>query len=310
MEKLDRAEQFLKQGNYRQAIALYEEVQRACPEEESVLLMLAWAHYDNGDNTQAKAYLEKLLTRELSRKVFTGFAFDELVRIYKEEKDFEKLIEICATALAAQPDDIGLLAELGNAYLLAGKAADACGIYKKLIALENDNPSFYCLLGEALFAAGSTRESEAAFGQAAAIDPDQSDSYYYKISALFARSGRHREARALLEKCIALNPAKPLYYCSLGDVLIGLGEVKKALVAYETAAQKDHSSAGAYFNRLGNTFMKEKLFERAADAFRKSIEYEALLPYYRNLAAAYELMGKPGLAEETRQRAGRIKKDD
>src|SRR5450759_1460357 len=83
IEKLGNAEDLLRQGQYRKAIKLYEEIHKAYPEEESILLMLAWAHYDSGSAEQAIEYLNILLERELQRKVFTGFAFDELVRIYK-----------------------------------------------------------------------------------------------------------------------------------------------------------------------------------------------------------------------------------
>ena len=103
-----------------------EEIHKEYPEEESVILMLSWAYYDSGNTEQAVKYLNLLLERELKRKVFTGFAFDELVRIYKQEKDFEKLVEICERAIAAQPEDVGLLTELGNAYLQSGEAKKAC----------------------------------------------------------------------------------------------------------------------------------------------------------------------------------------
>jgi len=120
MEKLESAEKLLKEGRYQEAVKLCEEVYQAHPEEESALLMLAWAHYDNGATTRAVEYLEILLARELKRKVFTGFAYDELVRIYKQNRNFDKLIEICCRAVEVQPDDVGLLNELGNAYLQAG----------------------------------------------------------------------------------------------------------------------------------------------------------------------------------------------
>ena len=306
MERLDQADKLLKQRKYLEAIALCEEVHQAYPEEESVLLLLAWAHYDNGSPAQALKYLEILFARELSRKIFTGFAFDELVRIYKQEKNFGRLTEICENAVAVQPEDIGLLTELGNAYLQAGLSDDACRIYEKLVRLENDNPAFYCRLGEALFAAGRLEESKTAFLKAGAIDPDQVDYYYYKIADLFARGGHAAEAKNLLAACIATNPANPLYHCSQGDLLIALGQVQEALIAYETAAQCDHSGASAYYNRLGNTFMKERLFDRAANAFQKAINCEALLPYYKNLAAAYEAMGQTGLAQDALKRAGNI----
>jgi protein O-GlcNAc transferase len=291
MEKLDIADKLLQQGKYQEAIILYKEVRQAYPEEESVLLLLAWAHYDSGDTAEAVGCLETLLDRELQRKIFTGFAFDELVRIYKQEKNFSRLIEICTSAVAVQPDDTGLLAELGNAYLQARHADDACLIFKKLVHLENDNPAFYCRLGDALFAAGKTNESEAAYLQAVKIDPEQADHYYYKIADLFAGSGCPAEAKRLLEKCIVTNPAKPVYYCCLGDALIGLGQVKEALAEYQTAAQCDASSAGAYYNRCGNMLARANYHHEAADAFRIALDMEPGNPVYaRHLALSYKAL--------------------
>jgi tetratricopeptide (TPR) repeat protein len=297
-EKIDSVENLLRQGNYCEAIVLCEELHKAYPEEESVLLMLSWAYYDKGDTKQAIKHLNMLLERELKRKIFTGFAFDELVRIYKQEKNFHKLVEICEKAVAAQPEDVGLLVELGNAYLQSGQAKKACGIYEKIIEIENDNPAFYCHWGEALFAAGLIQESEQAYLRASKIDPDRPDHYYFKIAALFQQAGNHKEAERLLNKCITASSANPLYYCSLGDSLIVLGQIPKALKAYETAVQYDNPGAGAYYNRLGHTLMKTNHFSQAVEAFKSAINYEPARPYYFSLASAYKSMGLDDQAEK------------
>jgi tetratricopeptide (TPR) repeat protein len=295
---IDSVENLLRQGKYRDAIVLGEEIHKAYPEEESVVLILSWVYYDSGNTKQAIKHLNTLLERELKRKVFTGFAFDELVRIYKQEKNFHKLVEICERAVAAQPEDVGLLAELGNAYLQSGQAEKACGIYEKLIEIESDNPALYCHLGEALFAAGLSEESEKAYLRAGEIDPDQPDHYYFKIAVLFQQAGNHREAERLLNKCITASSANPLYYCSLGDSLIGLGQIPKALKAYETAVQYDNPGAGAYYNRLGHTLMKTNHFSQAAKAFKSAIAHDSARPYYLSLAAAYKAMGLADRADK------------
>jgi tetratricopeptide (TPR) repeat protein len=274
MEKMDTAESLLRQGKYQEAIELYEEIHRAYPEEESVLLMLAWAYYDSGSKAQAVDYLEILLERELRRKVFTGFAYDELVRIYKQEKNFGKLIEICERAVTAQPDDPGLLAELGNAYLQADQATNACNTYKKLVQMEDDNTAFYCRWGEALFAAGSVQESEAAYLRAAEIDPNQADQYFFKMAVLFIQAGNNNEAKKLLEKCIAANSHQSIYHCCLGDALIGLGKIEEAIAEYKNAVQSDEKSSSAYFHRLGNSLMKAKYFSQAVDIFQTALTYK------------------------------------
>jgi tetratricopeptide (TPR) repeat protein len=298
LRKIDSAENLLRQGKYHEAIILCEEIHKAYPEEESVLLMLSWAYYDSGDTKQAIKHLNTLLDRELKRKVFTGFAFDELVRIYKQEKNFNKLVKICERVVDAQPEDVGLLGELGNAYLQSGQAKQACGIYEKLIEIENDNPAFYCHWGEALFAAGLIQESEQAYLRASEIEPEQPDRYYFKLSVLFQQAGNHKEAERLLNKCIKVNSSNPLYYCSLGDSLIVLGQIPKALKAYETAVQYDNPGAGAYYNRLGHALMKANNFSQAVEAFKLAINYEPARPYYISLASAYKEMGLDDQAEE------------
>ena len=305
--KIDSFENLLRQGKYREAIVLGEEIHKAYPEEESVLLMLSWAYYDSGDTQQAIIYLNILLERELLRKVFTGFAFDELVRIYKQEKNFHKLMEICERAVAAQPEDVGLLTELGKAYLQSGQAKKASGIYEKLIGIESDNPAFYCQWGEALFAVGLIQESEKAYLRASEIDSDQPDHYYFKIAVLFQQAGNHKKAERLLNKCITVSSANPLYYCSLGDSLVGLGQIPKALKAYQTAVQYDNSGAGAYYNRLGHSLMKTNHFSEAVEAFKSAIIHDSAQPYYLSLAAAYKGMGLVDRADKIISEVNKIR---
>ena len=102
-----------------------------------------------------------------------------------------------------------------------------------------------------------------------------------------------------MERCIALSPAKPVYYCCLGDALIGLGQYEEAQAAYEMAVQYDKSSAGAYYNRLGNALVQAKLFSRAAEAFQEAIKHDALQQYYLSLASVYNAMGLTDRAQET-----------
>ena len=292
MDILDKADQLLREGKYTEAIALLENIHQDNPEEESVLLRLAWACHDRGTTARAIEYLEILLDRELQRKIFTGFAFDELVRIYKQEKNFSKLVEICTNAVARQPDDVCLLSELGNAYLLANRVQEACSAFENLVQLENDNPAFYCLWGEALFIEGNTAASEAAYRQAGEIDSDQADRYYYRIADLFAKNGYYEDAKRLLDACIAFNPANPLYHCCLGDALVGLNRIGEAQLEYDAAAHCDSSGAGAYYNRFGNVLARTNHHQEAIKAFEHALKIEPKNPVYiRHLALSYKALG-------------------
>jgi len=307
LNKIKNAEKLLQQRQYDKAIKIFEELHKTHPEEESLLLMLAWAYYDSGAAQKAVECLNVLLERELQRKIFTGFAFDELVRIYKQEKNFYKLVEICKKAITAQPEDVGLLAELGNSYLQLGKAKEACGIYEKIIEKEDDNPAFIAFGGKLYLPQGLFSESEEAYVRAGKIDPEQAANYCFKLTVLFQRAANHQEAIRLIDKCIALSPGNPLYYCSLGDSLIGLGQIEQALKVYEKAVQYGgHNSAGAYCNRLGNILLKAKYFSQAAAVFEKAIQYENIKPYYFGLVSAYRAMGLEDRADEIMREVKKI----
>jgi len=296
-QKQDLAENLLARGRLEEAVSVLEELLDRYPDEESIEFMLSLAYYDGGDAKKAINHLERLFKQELKRKVFTGFAFDELVRIYKQEKNFGRLVSICEDAVSAQPDDVGLLAELAKACCLSGDYFRACSIYEKLIGLEEDNPALYCDWGEALFAAGRFEESENAFARAGQLDAEKSDSYYFKMAVLFQDTGRHRDAVRLLEKCLALNATSPLYYCAMGDSFVVLGKSENALASYQRAAECDRERTAIYYNRLGNTFLQNGNFEQAAKAFIRAIEAEPLKVYFLNLAAACKAMGFTQQAE-------------
>ena len=133
------ADALATQGRYREAAEIYGELTRSAPDDESHRLALAWAHYDAGETEQAIRCFEELFERELSRDVFTGFAFDELARIFKERRLYERLVRLCERVAAVQPDDAGLLAELGDAYLRSKRAGEAAGAFRRILAIDRDD---------------------------------------------------------------------------------------------------------------------------------------------------------------------------
>jgi len=290
--RLDLADRLLKQGKYVEAIAGLEEIHEIHPEDESVLLRLAWAFWDSGDKERSVRYWEILLDCELQRKVFTGFAYDELVRIYRQEGAIGKLVRLCEKAVGVQPQDIGLLEELGKAYLLAGDNEKACDVFAQLTAMEADNPAYYCRLGEALLAAQKIEAGEEAYRQAGLIDPEETDRYLFQAAGICLREGRLKTAKRLIAECLTLAPQNSLYYCFLGDLLVALKEPDNAFAEYEKACRYNRPFAAAYCNRLGNCLMKAQLFSDAAKAFETALAFDESAPCRHHLEAAYLASGQ------------------
>jgi len=112
-------EECLKAKRFEEAISFYRQLIDLNPGDNSYRLGLAWAYHDCGKADQAVACFEQVFEKELQRRIFTGFAFDELVRIYKESKKYDRLVDVCERAMAAQPEDVALLGELGDGHSYA-----------------------------------------------------------------------------------------------------------------------------------------------------------------------------------------------
>jgi tetratricopeptide (TPR) repeat protein len=302
------AEEFIREKRYDDAILLYRKLVDMRPGEESFRLALAWAYHDTGMRKEAVECFEHLLAMELERKVFTGFAFDELVRIFKEEKDYERLVVICERVIAEHPDDIGFLGDLGDAYLKAGRAGRAVEVFEKMARMEPDSAVIFCSLGNALVAKGDFDAAEEAYQKAVEIDPSEKVTFYNRLAGIYFEAGHDQRAEKVLRKCIEYCVDEPVYYCSLGDVLVRQGRLTDAESAYEKAITLNPNDAGAYYNRFGNALAKATCHLRAIEIFKRAIAVDPRNPfYYLRLAESYTAAGLPDMAGKTYREAESLK---
>jgi tetratricopeptide (TPR) repeat protein len=296
----DRADALIRMGRHAEAIPLYRKLAETFPEEESHLLALAWALYDSGNPEEAMDCFEGLFRKDLARKPFTGFAYDELVRIYREGKNRGALISVCERAAAARPDDVGLLKTLGDAYLAADRSADAIRVFETLTVLEPDAPENWCALGDARLAAGTPGSMEAAYVRAAELAPADAPTFYRRLADGLLRAGYPENAQAAIERCLSLNPDEPLYLMDLGNILIHRGKPDAAADAYSRSASLNPAAAGEAWYRLGNLLAKEHLHPQATEAFTKAVAAEPEnVHFHLGLAASYAARGRADLAGTT-----------
>lgn len=296
---LDQAEGHLQAGRYDEAIALYQTLVEQHPEDDSYLLSLAWACHDCGQIEDAVAWFEKLFDREVSRRIFSGFAFDELVRIFKRQERHDRLLTICERALAAQPGDFSLMGDLGEAYLKMGQTEKAVSVFRQMTEMEPEAAMVFCQLGNALIALHDFTGADEAYERAATIDPDLEAAYYYRLAEEYRKAGEQGQAEQAIRRSLAQEATEPAYHLFLGDLFIGDGRTDEGWTAYEAAVGLRPASAGVYYHRLGNTLTQAKHHERAVLAFQKAIVAEPENPFYRlRLAEALAAMGREDLARE------------
>ena len=300
-------EEYLKAQRFEEAIAFYRQLIDLNPGDDSYRLGLAWAYHDCGKADQAVACFEQVFEKELRRPIFTGFAFDELVRIYKESKKYDRLVDVCERAMAAQPEDIALLGELGDAYLKAGRAGDAVSIFEKMTAMEPDAEVFFCSLGQARIMNHDFVGGEAAYRRAAAIDPAEAGSFFGRMAHVYHDAGQLEKAEEAFREGLTEHSGDPMLLMGLGDVLIQQGKLKEGSAAYERTIELNRDAAGVYLNRLGHTLARAHCHLEAVGAFKKAIAHDPQNPfYYMALSESYQSLGDLEMAAEALRQAQRV----
>ncbi|OPY90059.1 MAG: cellulose synthase subunit BcsC [Syntrophaceae bacterium PtaU1.Bin231] len=291
------ADALAAQGRYREAAAIYRELVRSFPDDESHRLALAWAYYDAGETEEAVCSFEELFEREMSRNVFTGFAFDELARIFKGLRQYERLVRLCERVAAVQPDDAGLLAELGDAYLRAGRGEEAAGVFRRILALDPDDAQAWSLLGQALVASADLPGAKGAYAEAERIEPEGALSFMRRKAQALLEAGYLAGAEESFRRCLEIG-AEPLDLVSLAETLARRERLPEAWEACRKAAAMHPPSAGAFFHRLGLLLESLGKDAAAAGAFRQALGAEPGNSLYRlRLSASCRRAGLPVPAE-------------
>jgi tetratricopeptide (TPR) repeat protein len=299
----DTAASLMESGRAAEAVPLYRKRVVDHPNEDSHLLGLAWALHDSGHAAEAAACLEELFQKELTRKPFTGFAYDELVRIYRESKNEKALISVCERSAAARPEDVGILRTLGEAYLAAGRTGEAASLFERLAGREPDGSEWWSLLGDAQLQAGNLNRAEAAYRRASEIDPDSEARFFGRLAEGLLKAGCPARSKSAWEQCLKTRPEEPVFWMGLGDALVRLEETAAAADSYGRAAALLPASAGSCWHRLGNLLEAEGFHDRAAEAFEKASQAEpGNRRHLLRLASAHAAQGRHDLAAAALER--------
>lgn len=295
-----KADMLMSDGRPDEAALLYRKLLDEEPDDDSHLLGLAWALNDSGDKTEAIECFEQLFSRELKRSILTGFAYDELVRIYREEKDRGALISVCRRAAEKYPNDAGFLQTLGEAYLWAGMPSDAVSAFARLCNLDKDAPEFRCALGGALIAAGNVEKGKNAYKKAAELDPSSAVTYFDRLAKALLNAGYPKKAKDAWDRCVTMQPDEPFYYMAIGESLVYLDELNKAVEAIAQAAFMKPERGGEFWSRLGEILIKKGRHTHAAESYVKAIAAEPdNARFHLRLAFCYVSSGQNDLAIKT-----------
>jgi len=160
--------------NYPEAKRRFEQLLSVSPNDTSVLFNAALTCGKMNDNTKAQEYWQALLANGYNKPG----VFVELARLSKVAGDTSAALTYLQQGRTAYPNDIGLVIDELNIYLIQGKQEMAIDKLTAAIALDPSNANLYFARGTAYDNTKKPHLAEADYMKAIEIKADYFDPYY------------------------------------------------------------------------------------------------------------------------------------
>jgi len=132
----EKAEGYLKKGNFNQAIREFKTVLEKWPDDSRCYSKLGVCYASLRDFIKAKSHLEKALALNLKYSE----PYNNLGNIYLEEKEYKKSIELYKKALKLNPDYAAAHSNLGLAYKRTKRIDEAVKHFKRAAEIDRKTP--------------------------------------------------------------------------------------------------------------------------------------------------------------------------
>ncbi len=163
----------------------------------------------------------------------------------EEAGDLERAHDLYVQAVGAGCEHADWHYRLGCVCLKSGRYDQARRCFMAGLERAPGDPRMLTNLGAALDHLGRRDEALAAY-QRAAFHDDAPPAAFHNLGALYAEDGRTEDAVMAFTEAVRRTPDAE-GYCSLGLVLMGAGELVRALEAFERAVACDRRDSRAHY---------------------------------------------------------------
>jgi len=199
-----------------------------------------------------------------------------LVRLWMLDKQYAHAQQLVAQKLQTlrYPPELYLI--LGFLYREANVPHEALRSFERAVVLQDTSAQAHFHLGAQLERLHREHEARQELRRAIKLDPNYADALNY-LGYMDAEDGTNLdEARALIERALALDPDNGAYVDSLGWAYYQLGDLEEAIRLLERAAQLLDTDP-IIFDHLGDVHFKRGDIENAKAAWEKALELDSSL---------------------------------
>jgi tetratricopeptide (TPR) repeat protein len=324
---------YFEAGQFDASIALYREAIKLAPKEDYYHLFLGSAYLEKAKNVSdpasRSALLEesrKVLERALELNPLNTDHSANLARLYRtwgqlasdsaqRVEKLSKALEYYHQATTLSPHNARLFNEWGQTYYIAGNQEKALEKYLHSLSLDQEYDQTYLLLGDLYLNDNELDKAAGAYSKALELNPRIVQAHS-ALGYIYSQQGKLQEAVEENLEVLKLAPNDYASHKNLALLYQRLGRIDEAVaeaqIALGLAPEGDKAMLEAFIAQLrpgqpitsseeliqiylsqGQTYLKEKDFERAEEVYAKALELNPdLIQAHSALGYIYAQQGR------------------
>ena len=195
---------------------------------------------------------------------------------------FPAAIRILEQLRREKPNDVVLMAHLGQVYVAAGREADGVPLLEQVIAAEPDRFEAYVDLATGYMHQNSLAKARAAVERAVSLNPSYAPAHE-TLGLIRWRAGDPRAAIPAFDKAVELDPRNARASVWQAMVYTNLDRGSDALAAFQRAARTDPTSVDAWIG-IANAEMNRHDLDAAAEALKNAQRFQPDRPAVKKTA--------------------------
>lgn len=257
------ASTYEKTGDFISAKNAYIKVIELRPEYFEAYKNLCVIILKSNNPQEAIKYAEK--AKELDPE---EYIYDFIIgTVYMKEKDFATAVTFLDQAYKKSPDNLGTLNALGTCNMVLGNEDDAIGYYQKVIDLYPQNPTAYFNLGSAYQIQQKHAEAIELFKKAVELD-DEDESFINALAMSEVKIKDYKNALIHYRQLALLCPDKDNYKYNMATCYEALGEIQTAIHMLEGIVFVNPKYI-LPAQKLANLYLKTNQLAKAKDIYDK-----------------------------------------
>lgn len=206
---------------------------------------------------------------------------------------FDQATRILEQLRRTKPDDIVLMAHLGQVYVAAGRDDDGVSLLEQVVAKQPDRFEAYVDLATGYMHQSQLSKARAAVDRAVSLNQSFAPAYE-TLGLVLWRSGDPRGAVTAFDTSVRLDPRNARALVWMGMVQTNLDRPKDAMTAFERATQADPTSVDAWIG-MANAALTLRDVDAASAALKNAQRLQPDRPAVRDTARRLETVrGRAG----------------